>query len=205
MAETKAGSNLTTTYADWLKDPARKEGDTTIIEGDSGYTVLYFLGRSDNDYSTVNVRHILIKAVASEDGSYTDEAKDAALDKITALKLEWEEGAATESSFAQLANANSEDPGSNTVGGLYENVYKNQMVDTFNDFIYAEGRKTGDTGIVFNSSATGYHLIYFAGYGDNYRDVLADAALRDADYSAWKEAKMANYPVTKGFTDFFVK
>lgn len=205
MAETKAGANLTTTYADWLKDPARQEGDTTLIEGDSGYTVLYFLSRSDNNYNTVDVRHILIKAVASEDGTYTDEAKNAALTKLKEIQTEWEAGAKTQASFAELANAKSEDPGSNTVGGLYENVYKNQMVDTFNDFIFGEGRKPGDTGIVFNASSTGYHLIYFVGDGDNYRDVLADNALRSADYAAWKEAKLESYPVTKGFTDFFVK
>ena len=33
-----------------------------------------------------------------------------------------------EDSFAELANQYSDDAGSNTNGGLYEDVYKNQMV-----------------------------------------------------------------------------
>lgn len=206
-ASTTDGSSLTPAYADWLKDASRVEGDKTVIETDTGYYVLYFVSRDNNSYKTINVRHILIKAVASEDGTYSDEAKATANAKAEALLAEWKAGAATESSFADLANKNSEDTGSNTTGGLYENVYKGQMVSSFNDWCFTEGRKTGDTAIVFNEgSYCGYHVIYFVGESDKiYADTLAETAERTADYTAWKDSVLANYEVKTGFTARLVK
>ena len=123
------------------------------------------------DYDMVNVRHILIKAEASEDGSYTDDAKAAAKEKAEAVLAEYEAGAKTEESFAALAEAYSDDGGSNTNGGLYENVYKNEMVAEFNDWCFDSSRKAGDTGIVFVDDEgyyVGYHIMYFSGLGDKY-------------------------------------
>lgn len=202
-----AGSSLGSDFADWMKDASRSEGDVEMFKSTSGYYVIYFEERDNNDYNTVNVRHILIKAVADENGKYTDEAKQTAKDKAEELLAEWEDGAATEDSFAELANSSSEDTGSNTKGGLYEDVRKNQMVATFSDWCFDETRKAGDTGIVFNedSNYCGYHVMYFVGYGDNYRTVLADSSLRSEDYNAWYEEVSANYTTTKGFTLKFVK
>ena len=55
---------------------------------------------------------------------------------------EWKAGAATEDSFAELANEYSEDPGSNTTGGLYEQVYQGQMVTEFNDWCFDPARQS---------------------------------------------------------------
>lgn len=203
---TTQGSSLSAAYADWLKDAGRVEGDTTVIETDSGYYTLYYISRDDNNYKTVNVRHILIKAVASDDGTYSEEAKATAKAKAEDLLEQWKAGDATEDSFATLANANTEDTGSNTNGGLYENVYKDQMVAEFNDWCFAEGRKTGDTTIVYNEgSYTGYHVIYYVGEGSLYCDTLAETAARDKDYTAWKDSILANYEAKTGFTEFLVK
>lgn len=199
---TTKGSELTAAFADWLKDASRTEGDSTVIATETGYYALYYISRDDNNYKTVNVRHILIKAVADEAGAYTDEAKATAKTKAESLLKEWKAGDKTEDSFATIANANSEDGGSNTNGGLYENVYKNQMVPEFNDWCYAAGRKTGDTGIVFNEgSYCGYHVIYYVnGEGKTYRETLAETGARDKDFTAWKDSVLANYEVTTGFT-----
>lgn len=205
---TTQGSSLSEAYSDWLKDASRKEGDKTVIETDTGYYALFFISRDDNNYKTINVRHILIKAVASEDGSYSDEAKAEAKSKAESLLAAWEAGDATEDSFATLANENTEDTGSNTNGGLYEGVYKGQMVTEFNDWCFADGRKTGDTGIVFNqdSNYCGYHVVYYVGESDTtYADTLAEDGVRDSDYSAWKESVLANYEVSTGWTAFLVK
>ena len=205
---TTQGGSLSSNYADWLKDASRKEGDKTVIESDTGYYALYFVSRNDNSYKTINVRHILIKAVASEDGTYTDEAKAEAKSKAETLLAAWQAGDATEDSFAKLANENSEDSGSNTNGGLYEGVYKGQMVTEFNDWCFAEDRKTGDTGIVFNqdSNYCGYHVVYFVGESDTtYADTLAEDGIRNKDYSAWKDALLANYETSTGWTAFLVK
>ena len=203
---TTQGSSLTAAYADWLKDASRVEGDKTVIKTDTGYYTLYFISRDDNNYKTVNVRHILIKAVASEDGTYSDEAKATAKQKAEGLLAEWKAGDTTEDSFAALANANTEDTGSNTNGGLYENVYKGQMVAEFNDWCFAEGRKTGDTAIVYNEgSYCGYHVIYYVGEGALYCDTLAETDARNKDYTAWKDSILANYEVKTGLTAILVK
>lgn len=206
-SESKAGSSLSEVYAEWLKDSSRKEGDKTVIETETGYYALYFISRDDNDYDTKNVRHILIRASAGEDGTYTDEAKETAKEKAESLLKEWKAGDATEDSFAELAEANSSDTGSNQNGGLYENVPQGRMAESFDQWIYDQGRKPGDTGIVFNedSSYCGYHVMYFVGDGENYRDVLADSSLRSEDFSEWQTAALEGYPATLGFTAGLVK
>lgn len=180
------GSNLGD-LGDWLRDGARKSGDIGVIESsdETGYTVAVFLSRDDNHYPTVSVRHILIKAVASEDGTYSDEAKQAALDKINEIKAEYESGDMTEESFAALAEKYSEDAGSNTNGGLYEDIYHGQMVQEFNDFCFAD-HKSGDIAVVYGESSgyAGYHLVYFVGEGELYsiaiaRDDLINTAVND--------------------------
>ena len=119
-------------------------------------------------YPTVAVRHILIQAEADENGEYTDEAKEAARAKAEDILREWEAGDKTEESFAALAEQYSEDPGSNTNGGLYDSVMQGQMVEEFDAFCFDENRKSGDTGIVYGESTgyAGYHVMYFVGEGD---------------------------------------
>lgn len=132
----------------------------------------------------VNVRHILVKAEADENGEFTDEALAAAKAKADEIYAEWQAGEATEESFAALAEQYSEDPGSNTAGGLYENVSEGQMVEEFNDFCFDASRQAGDTGIVYgnNGSYAGYHVMYFSGAGDIEvgRETLRSSALTEA-------------------------
>ncbi len=125
-------------------------------------------------YPTVAVRHILVKAEAAEDGTYTDEAKEAAKAKAEEILKEWEEGDKTEESFAALAEEYSEDPGSNTNGGLYDSVMEGQMVQEFNDFCFG-GHEHGDVAVVYGESSgyAGYHLVYFVGEGEQYSRVIA--------------------------------
>ena len=84
---------------DWLLTVAGP-GDTTMIETDSGYYVLYMKARYRNDYNTVNVRHILIQFDLDENTEATDEQKSAAKASAEAILSEWESGDKTESSFA---------------------------------------------------------------------------------------------------------
>ena len=117
------------------------------------------------DKPMVNVRHILVMpAEKNEDGTYTDEAWAEAEQKAQELLDSWKAGEATEESFAALANENSEDPGSSTNGGLYEDVYPGQMVDSFDAWCFDEARQPGDTGIV--KTDYGYHVMYFVSKGE---------------------------------------
>lgn len=162
------------------------EGKVFSHSTDSGVYVVYILGTESNDYPTVNVRHILIKAVdADADGTYSDAEKQTAYDAVKAIEDEWLAAGGTEEGFAALANEKSEDTGSNANGGLYERIYKGQMVTEFNDFCFGE-REVGDYAIVYgeNSAYAGYHLVYFSGENALYSRVLAENAMRQADGGA---------------------
>ena len=162
------------------------EGKVFSHSTDSGVYVVYVLGTESNDYPTVNVRHILVKAVdADGDGTYSDAEKQTAYDAVKAIENEWLAGGGTEEGFAALANEKSEDAGSNTNGGLYENIYKGQMVTEFNDFCFGE-RETGDYAIVYGESSAyaGYHLVYFSGENALYSRIIAENAMRQEDGGA---------------------
>ena len=183
-------------------DSARKAGDITVTadSSDSGYYVVVYIGRENNDYNLAQVRHILVMAEADADGNYTDEAKAAALAKAEEILAEYEAGDKTEESFAALAEQYSEDAGSNTNGGLYDSVRKGQMVKEFNDFCFA-GHKPGDTAIVYGESASyaGYHVMYYVGEGDNCAQAIARSDLRNQAVSQWLSELTAPYTATAGF------
>jgi len=126
---------------------------------------------SKDEPNMVNVRHILIKLPATgeedENGKATVTAADraGAREKADGLLAGWQDGEATEDSFALLASENSEDPGSAGNGGLYENVYPGEMVAAFNDWCFDESRQPGDTGIV--ETEYGYHIMYFSGTAEH--------------------------------------
>jgi parvulin-like peptidyl-prolyl isomerase len=191
-------SSLNEAYSAWLSDKSRAEGDMTSVAADTGYYAVCYISRNDNHYNTVNVRHILIKPVDEDaDGTISDTEKAAAEEKLSGIYDEWKAGEATEDSFAALANEKSEDPGSNTNGGLYENIYKGQMVAEFNGFCFAP-HQSGDTGIVYSES-TGYHLIYFVGQGKLYSSILAESAMRSNAQTAWQEELLAKYETKSTF------
>ena len=203
-----SGSSLDEAYAEWLKAD-REEGDVEVFadaqEDPSGYTVVMYLGREDNHYPTASVRHILIMAEADEEGNYSDEAKEAAKARAEEILAEYEAGEKTEESFAALAEQYSEDQGSNTNGGLYENIYRGQMVQEFNDFCFG-GHKPGDTAIVYGESGSyaGYHVIYYVGEGELYSNYIAKTDLQSEEMSNWTGELNDACTVTEGFGFRFV-
>ena len=158
-----------------------------------------YIDRSDNHYPTASVRHILIKAEAGEDGTYSEEAKAAAKARAEEILAEYEAGEKTEESFAALAVAYSEDGGSNTNGGLYEDIYKGQMVEEFDRFCF-EGHNPGDTAIVYGESGSyaGYHVVYYVGEGELYSNYIAKTDLQNEALSEWSEELFGNYEVKEG-------
>ncbi|MBE6918673.1 MAG: hypothetical protein E7469_03185 [Ruminococcaceae bacterium] len=194
-----AGTNSGGVLQEWLFADGRVAGDKTQIENGTDFYVLGFRDRSREEYLTVNVRHILCKVDDSKLDTKADDYKDKLQDLIDAEKAEadailkeWQSGAKTAESFAELANKKSDDGGSNTNGGLYEDVYKGQMVTEFEDWCFADGRQVGDTGIVFVEGAgyTGYHVMYFDGFSEPYWKLLAINHKMSDDYNAWFEGLM---------------
>ena len=113
-----------------------------------------------------SVRHILVcpeGGTTSEDGyttTYTDEEWAACLAEAEKILQEWKDGEATEESFAALVTTYTEDPGSVSTGGLYENINPtSSYVENFLKWSVDMNRQTGDTGIV--QTEYGYHIMYF--------------------------------------------
>lgn len=181
-SKTMSYSNSTT--GNWLFDAARKSGDAQVLHGDddTSYFVGVFNGRQRDEALDYNVRHILVtkdNLTLGEGEEATDEMIQAKAEEILAG---WD---GTEDGFAALAGEFSQDGGSKDNGGLYENVVKGQMVSDFNDWCYADGRKSGDTGIV--SSSYGCHIMYFVGYGqEQYWHYACNSALVSNAYSEWR-------------------
>lgn len=195
-----AFDSVVSTYEEWLSDASRKAGDTTVIDTDTNSSALYYVGIDNNDYNVVDMRHILVNAIADENGEYTDEALENAKARAEELLAEWQADP-TEEHFSDMANMYSDDGGSNTNGGLYTAIAKNDMVAEINDFLFADGRQVGDTAVVYgsNGSYAGYHVVYYAAVGENLRDLLADNYMRSDDTEAAYEAmKGSNYEVSTG-------
>lgn len=173
--------------AEWAFADDRKAGDvfTEISEDKTTYSAYMLLATpSLDEYNTVNIRHILLS-------SATYGSDEAAKAKAEELLAGFTGGA---DAFAALANEYSEDTGSNTNGGLYENVGKGEMVESFDAWIYADGRKAGDTGIV--KSDYGYHVMFFVGEGEIAWHVQANNALKNAQYSKDSAEINAKYVTT---------
>ena len=91
----------------------------------------------------------------------------------------------TESMFASLANQFSDD-GDGTTGGLYENIYRGQMVKAFEDWCFDPFRKTGDVEMV--ETEYGWHIMYFVSDSElTFRDQLVTNELRLEDLKNWYE------------------
>lgn len=158
-------------------------------------------GIEKDDTHMINVRHILITPTEQdENGGYTEEAWAAAEEEAQRILAEWESGEKTEESFAELAMQYSTDPGSNTNGGLYEDVYPGMMVTEFNDWCFAEDRNVADYGIV--KTSYGYHIMYMSGVSDElyWKSVVKEAYLNE-QASVLLDEICARYPVTSDLSN----
>lgn len=106
-----------------------------------------------NVTESVDASHILIAYKDAQSAAPTvvltkEEAKAKADDLLKQVQ-------ANSSSFAALATANTDDPGSKDKGGKYEGVRKGQMVPTFDAFIF--DNPVGKLGVV--ETDFGFHVI----------------------------------------------
>lgn len=213
-------ASVSTRISDWVTDKSRVSGDigavpyyvtSTDDEGNEtktlqGYYVVFFVGSDDNLTNLINVRHILVSfegGTEDEDGNVTYSEEEIAAAKASAEELlaQWQSGDATEESFAELANEHSDDTGSNTNGGLYEDVYPGYMVEAFNDWCFDESRKSGDVGIV--ETEYGFHVMYFSSTDETtYRDYMITADLRETEYADWEAEILESLTITVENTSY---
>lgn len=135
---------------DWLFDDSRTEGDTTVIEDTSGnqYYVLSFVKRYLVDTASANVHIIMTEA---ENGQ-------------TVLD-EWQNGKATEESFAQLADKYNEGTSFTAEGGYYEGVTPGGTLNELSDWLFDTSRAEGDTTVLTRDDGNAY-VLYYAGPND---------------------------------------
>jgi len=145
-----------------------------------------------------DVRHIFITVEGEmTDGAYTDAQWEACREKAQKLLDEFLADDPTEAKFAELAKEHSEDPGSADNGGLYSGLTKDYgFIKEFEDWYVDESRKTGDTGIVKNtgSSKVGYHIMYFSGSREIWKDQAETQVLAEKMAKVLKESEEL-YPV----------
>lgn len=187
---TTLASSFSQAASDWAYAAERAVGDVTVVETSKGYAVLYMAVLPHKDMSKpVDVRHILIQFDTTTDESgntvaLTSAEKEAYYQQAQAIYNQFLENP-TEENFATLANNNSDDTGSNTNGGLYEDVHVGDMVTAFNDWCFDPNRKPGDSGII--ETNYGYHVMYYVGndneetWKSTVRSALASDALSAFD------------------------
>lgn len=196
---TESGTNTGSDTMNWVFDAARVDGDATVISGDPAATVVVFHNVGRQEYNTIDVRHILVQVNTTglDTESETYEADEQALwDEAKAeaeqILADWKAGEATEESFGEMAAELSDDGADH---GLYENVYKGQMVEAFEDWCFDAARKVGDTGIV--ETPYGYHVMYFVGENAPYWQTLVENAMVNEDYTAWIDGLTADAEVVE--------
>jgi len=199
---------------EWLKDDSRRPGNVTSFEIEQGIQILFFVSRDDNSYNMPGMRQILILREEIypedyfgeddpdyiEDWEFTDTAArglaDAAYEAFVA-------GGATEDSLIELMEEHSFDQ---TVGGLYTNIAKTEyqgnhasamkVSQEIEDWLFAPERHIGNFELIATKDH-GYHLVYFVGPGERFRDFIADDNLRFADFTAWRESLQDVESVTR--------
>lgn len=180
----------------WIFDETRETGDVYVLEEEEygDILVIMFVGRTSPDYNLRTVRHILFTPEVGDDGIASDEAWAEAEKKAEEALKEYLKDP-KEENFANLAKEKSEDSGSKENGGIYENVYKGQMVAPFEEWVFDSERKPADTGIV--KTSYGYHVMYYVGEGENNLSVNTIEDVKGAKYNEWINAVSAEHTAEK--------
>ena len=155
-------------------------------------------GITKDSGNNFDVRHILIEVTGGtkgEDGKtvYSDEDWEKCREKAQKLLDEWLAGEHTEETFAEFAEKHSADGGSNTNGGLYEDLDKStNFVKEFVEWYMAEDRKVGDYGLV--KTDYGYHIMYCSAIKPKWIEACRQGVLADA-YADILKAAVEEYPM----------
>ncbi len=139
-------------YADLIKTFTRKTR-TGVVKGvyENGSTINVVKYISQGNDVTVDASHILVCFAGATRCTET-RTKEEAKTIIDGLKVQ-----ATAANFADLAKANSDEPGADTSAGSLGTVKKGAMVQSFEDALFA--MKNGTISDVVETEF-GYHIIY---------------------------------------------
>lgn len=136
---------------EWLFDSARTSGDTTVIEDTTNncYYVLAFVDRYLDQTPSADLRIIM-----TVDGN-----PQAILD-------EWKAGAATEESFAALADQYNDPTYIDAEGGLVEGQVPSGLPEELENWIHDSSRTAGDTAAITLEDSEASYVLYYIGRND---------------------------------------
>ena len=190
----------------WLADESRAYGDVEVLDDEAGeYSlVIFFRYRDDNDYLLVNMRQL---TVMREDETMDDAARERAEE----IKAAFIDGGATPQVMETLAMSGGEDEYLD--GSLYTNIGRVTYESSSRGFmvmeeqpeivewLFAPERQIGDYELI-RTEASGYHLVYFDGYGERLADIMAEDYLSEnaaaEAMQEWRDA-LAPVEVTKSW------
>ena len=207
------GQHLPHEFRDWFFDSARMYGDVAVLEFGDDFAIVYFIERNDNSYLMREMRQILIMRDFFMDHDEEDQVMariiadmEASVEANAVLGL-FVDGGATEQHLISLMPAHSHD---NTEGGLYTNIARSftnsgeiQLVPEISRWLFEDGRRIGDFELI-RTEAFGYHLVFLSGFGERYRDFLADHILRQRDSEQWRDS-LAPLSVTRHWAMIFTQ
>ncbi len=192
---------------EWAFAADTQANATKIIELETNqayFVVMLETPAAKNETPTsVSVRHILIevaKTTETDDGSKVDlpaetieQNKATAKAKADEVIAKLAEKGNTEEAFIELVGTYSNDPGSLSTGGLYENInYSSSYVAEFLDWSLAE-HKEGDIDVI--ETSFGYHVMYYVGgdttpvWSSEIRNTIGTQAYEDYYFGLLKEIK----------------
>lgn len=145
-----------------------------------------------------DVRHILVRpegGAEEADGTitYTEAQWSECEERAQKLLDQWLEAGGTEALFAEYANNHSADTGSNTSGGLYEDLTAGEdILEEFVAWYTAAGRQAGDYGLI--KTKQGYHIMYLSSAELQWEAVSRQRLLKEGSDALVQQAK-DTYPM----------
>ncbi|MCF0121079.1 MAG: hypothetical protein HUJ65_05520 [Oscillospiraceae bacterium] len=191
------GELLGSIYGEWLREDSRVIGDTTTAETTTGHYVVYYGGRDNNHYTSVNARVITVAPETINSDDYAEDEDTTAYDNAVAAAFQdaltkakgfydsWVAEGAGEEKFIELFNTNSSDLSAED--GLYENIARGQfVVKDLDSWLYDPARQPGDYTLI--EGDVNIYVAYFVGEGEQYSTYLSREDMQKDDYAAWVES-----------------
>jgi hypothetical protein len=146
--EAEKGTVVNYLIRNWILDPSRKEGDTTVVESDvtNSYYVVGFVARYKDETPTLSLRII---------STYEDNGAQILSEYATA--------GSNEEAFIALYDKYAQDQ--TTDGGLYEGITGAALPGDLGTWANDQARVAGDTTSYYDETASVTYVAYYVGEG----------------------------------------
>lgn len=150
------------------------------------------------DSRRVNIRHILLLPGSGDPAAATEDQWAARMADAEALLNTWSKNPkASEGTFAELANKNSQDEGTTLDGGGYQRLREGQLLEELDAWCFDASRAEGDTTIL--RTPYGIHLLYLAKIWNAGEAAAEDACIMDKQADILTVARQ-QYPMEVNYS-----